>query len=88
MDNLDSLKQFQELIEIGYEVQFKLNNKRWLVEPDQDAPEFSEKRQLISTEADNLDFIKKFKDTSEFLNYSICGKVIKDSWKEITDIDY
>lgn len=88
MKKLKSLNQFQNLIDIGYEIKFKLNGKDWLIEPDQTAAEFSERRELVSTERGNYDFVKKFKDTDELLAYKLNNKTIKDQWKLITDIDY
>ena len=88
MQNLKSLNQFKELIDIGYEINFILNSKHWLVEPDQDASELSRKRELVSTDQNNLDFIAKFKNTNDFLNYEIDGKKIKDNWQNIVITDY
>lgn len=88
MKNLKSLDQLQELIDIGYEINFTLNGESWLIEPDQNAAEFSKRRVIVSTEKDNYDFIKKFKNTDELLNYKLNRKALKDQWKEITDIEY
>lgn len=46
MSKIKSLTQFRELIETVYEIEFTLNNQRWLLEPDQTADDFSEKREL------------------------------------------
>ena len=88
MNNLKSLDQFKELIDIGYEINFALNGKGWLIEPDQNATEFSKRRVIVSTEPNNYDFIKKFKNTAELLDYRLNGKAIKDQWKNITNIEY
>lgn len=34
MSKIKSLTQFRELIETVYEIEFTLNNQRWLLEPD------------------------------------------------------
>lgn len=85
---LKSLDQFKELIEIGYEIQFTLDNKHWLVEPDQQAPDGSPKTVLVSTDQDNLDFIARFKNIDDFFNYEIDGKKIKDNWQNIVITDF
>lgn len=85
---LKSLDQFKELIKIGYEIQFTLDNKHWLVEPDQQAPDGSSKTVLASTDQDNLDFIARFKNIDDFFNYEIDGKKIKDNWQNIVITDF
>lgn len=85
---LKSLDQFKELIEVGYEINFNLGGKHWLIEPDQKAPDFSPKRELVSTDQDDLDFIAKFQDADDFFNYEISDKKIKDNWQNIVITDY
>lgn len=69
MSKIKSLTQFRELIETGYEIEFTLNNQRWLLEPDQTADDFSEKRELGCG-----NYIKKFKNIKEVLDFEIDGK--------------
>ena len=88
METLKSLDQFRELLEIGYELNFTLGGKHWLVEPDQQAPDSSPKTVLVSTDQDNLDFIARFKNIDDFFNYEIDDKKIKDNWQNIVITDY
>lgn len=88
MKNFDSLDQFKERIDTGYEIEFTLNGHGWLIEPDQDATEFSERREISSTDPNNYEYIKKFKDTAGVLDFKIEGKKIVDQWREITNIRY
>ncbi|WP_297816585.1 hypothetical protein [uncultured Lactobacillus sp.] len=88
MKKLQSLDQFREFIDTGFEIEFTLNGKGCLIEPDQDAEEFSPRRELASTEQNNLDYIKKFKDTNAVLEFKIEGKTIKDQWRNISNIEY
>lgn len=71
MSKIKSLTQFRELIETVYEIEFTLNNQRWLLEPDQTADDFSEKRELGCG-----NYIKKFKNIKEVLDFEIDAKVV------------
>ncbi|WEV42933.1 hypothetical protein OZX56_05130 [Lactobacillus sp. ESL0684] len=82
MNDIKSLEQFKDLIDTGYEIEFILNNKHWLLEPDQDETDFSPKRELASD-----DNVKKFNNTDEVLKYQIDGQRLADSWSKITKIE-
>lgn len=82
MKYIKSLKQFKEIIDTGYELEFVLNGKHWLIEPDQGAAEFSPRRELICN--DN-NFIKKFENTHELLNYKINGFSLSENWKNMSE---
>lgn len=88
MKNFKSLNQFRDLVDTGYEIQFTLNGRRWLIEPDSEAPDFSDKRELIANDLLSSVSNRKFKDTDDFLNYKIDGKSVKEQWNKITDINY
>ena len=81
MIKIKSLAQFRDLIETGYEIEFTLNNRRWLLEPDPNAPDFSERRELGSG-----NYIKKFKNINEVLNFEIDGKKLSELYSKFDDV--
>lgn len=87
MSKIKSLAQFRELIEtgfeIGFEIEFTLNNRRWLLEPDPNAPDFSQRRELGSG-----DYIKKFKNINEVLNFKIDGKKLSELYPNMTNVQW
>ena len=68
-DGFSNLEQLKEALEMRCEIEFTLNGRNWLVEPDQDMSEF----------------LVKFKDPDDFLNYKIGDKKIKDVWHSMTN---
>ncbi|WP_421428299.1 hypothetical protein [Lactiplantibacillus plantarum] len=77
-DKLQSLEQLRMTIEIGMDIQIKINGVEWYIGFD------SEGKRIISK--DNGDFDYYFKDTDdvdEILNYVIDGKKIRDQWRDI-----
>ena len=83
MSKIKSLAQFRDLIETGYEIEFNLNNQRWLLEPDQNAAYFTERRELGSG-----DYVKKFKDTNEVLNFEIDGKKLSELYPKMDNVQW
>lgn len=77
-DKLQSLEQLRMTIEIGMDIQIKINGVEWYIGFD------SEGKRIISK--DNGDFDYHFKDTDdvdEILDYVIDGKKIRDQWQDI-----
>lgn len=83
MSKIKSLTQFRELIETVYEIEFALNNQRWLLEPDQTADDFSEKRELGCG-----NYIKKFKNIKEVLDFEIDGKKLSELYPEMRNVEW
>lgn len=83
MDEITSLVQFRDLIDTGYEIEFVLNNKHWLLEPDQKAPDFSERRTLA---CNDTDYIEKFNNTDEVLNHKINGEKLSNLWSKMREV--
>jgi len=84
-DGFSSLEKLKEALEMRCEIEFTLNGRSWLVEPDQDAPDLSSNLQLVCNDEGMSEFLVKFKDTDDFLNYKIGDKKIKDVWHNMTN---
>lgn len=87
-DGFNSLEQLKEALEMRCEIEFTLNGRNWLVEPDQDAPDLSSNLQLVCNDEDMSEFLVKFKDADDFLNYEIDDKKIRLSWDNMTSTYY
>ncbi|MDF7683514.1 hypothetical protein PT287_08380 [Lactobacillus sp. ESL0679] len=83
MNSIKSLNQFKDLIDTGYEIEFTLNDKHWLLEPAQDEPDFSPKRELA---CDNE--VKKFNSTDEVLDYQIDNQRLADLLPKMTKVEW
>ena len=81
-----NLNWFKDLIDTGYEVQFTLGGTHFLAEPDQQAPDDSERCVLANN--DNLDEIHYFNNVDELVDFSINHKPLKQQMGDIVITDY
>lgn len=84
-DGFSSLEQLKEALEMRCEIEFTLNGRNWLLEPDQDAPDLSSNLQLVCNDEGMSEFLVKFTNANDFLNYKIGDEKMKDLWHSITN---
>lgn len=77
-DKLQSLEQLRTAIEIGMDIQIKINGIEWYIGYDQNG------KQIVAQNSDGpVHYFKSDNDPDEVLDYVIGGKKIRDQWRDI-----
>lgn len=81
-NNLNTLKALKEAMSYNLEIYFKINGKQYMILPDPKTGILEDGWLLVCENS-----LLKKGSTFDIFNYKINGRLLKDIWSEVKDVE-